>query len=363
MPVRQLSVIYLIMACGFAMSIVLAHNPPLARAVHEASYYARDRGEDFLAAADDYAVKPGLAFAGKEASSVYDAIHQSLHSAPERVATAPPRQLAPKAAAQTLQQKIAAAEPSVSLSLKPPALAPMGAPQVLPDDNLPLPPKSAPPSTSAEIDRVQQRLRDSLTSDMFKNFDLFLYVSKAETGPWAQHMFVFQKMGTSLALLYDWPVSTGREKLEYDVAGQLTPSFTPRGYYELDPNRFYVKYTSLQWDQPMPHAMFFKWEKDGSMTGLAIHGATGSDIDLLGTRSSAGCIRLAPENAALLQSLIRSKYKGAVPEFAFDADTRTTSNDGMMARDANGRLEYAQGYKVLVFVENYGGENVVAALY
>ncbi|MEJ0041373.1 MAG: hypothetical protein WDM81_03810 [Rhizomicrobium sp.] len=39
------------------------------------------------------------------------------------------------------------------------------------------------------------------------------------------------------------------------------------------------------------------------------------------------------------------------------------SNDGLMMHDADGNLKMADGYKVLVFVENYGGENIVAALY
>ena len=42
-----------------------------------------------------------------------------------------------------------------------------------------------------------------------------------------------------LTLRYDWPVSTGREKVEYNKAGWKLPSFTPAGYYELDPHRMY----------------------------------------------------------------------------------------------------------------------------
>jgi hypothetical protein len=113
----------------------------------------------------------------------------------------------------------------------------------------------------------------------------------------------------------------------------------------------------------MPYAMFFNWENRGYMTGLAIHGAAGEDIGLLGTRASAGCIRLAPENARVLFSLIRENYKGLVPKFAYDRRTATMANDGMMLHDSDGRLQLAQGYKVLVFVEDYGGENVVAALF
>jgi hypothetical protein len=39
------------------------------------------------------------------------------------------------------------------------------------------------------------------------------------------------------------------------------------------------------------------------------------------------------------------------------------SNDGVLMHDAAGNLQLADGYRVLVFVENYGGDNVVAALF
>ena len=125
----------------------------------------------------------------------------------------------------------------------------------------------------------------------------------------------------------------------------------------------YPHYRSIQWDQPMPYAMFFNWVHDGLKTGLAIHGASGEDIGLLGMRASAGCIRLAPENAKALFKLVRTRYAGLVPEFAYDKKTATMSNDGVLLHDRNGNLKMTKGYKVLVFVENYGGTDVVAALF
>ena len=90
-------------------------------------------------------------------------------------------------------------------------------------------------------------------------------------------MYVFRKNAQSndLALLYNWPVSTGRERIEHNSQGLRLPSHTPVGYYELDPGRSYEHHFSLEWQQPMPYAMFFNWVKDGQSTGLAIHGATG----------------------------------------------------------------------------------------
>jgi len=108
--------------------------------------------------------------------------------------------------------------------------------------------------------------------------------------------------------------------------------------------------------------MFFNWVHDGDKTGLAIHAAHGEEIAQLGQRASAGCIRLAPEAARSLFELIRARYKGPVPRFAYERKTATMSNDGMLMRDAKGEIRVTEGYRVLVVIENYGGENVVAAL-
>jgi lipoprotein-anchoring transpeptidase ErfK/SrfK len=259
-----------------------------------------------------------------------------------------------------------ASGPTIGVAqLAPPRPAMTLAPQEAPQNQqaaLSPPPRFTP--SSGEVTRVVERLKENLSAEMFENFALFLYVSKASAGPLAQHMYVFDKGGDGdLALKYDWPVSTGRERVEYNK-GERLPSFTPQGYYELDPDRIYKHYTSSQWDQEMPYAMFFNYVKGGYKTGLAIHAATGEDIPLLGRRASAGCIRLSPENARILFSLIRDHYKGLAPRFAYDRRTGTMSNDGILLHDAGGHVQMAQGYKVLIFIENYGGnDNIVAALF
>jgi hypothetical protein len=189
-------------------------------------------------------------------------------------------------------------------------------------------------------------------------------VSKAEQGPWAQHLYVLRKNAAGdLDLLYSWSASTGREKSEVAPNGTRQRSTTPSGYYQLDPLRMYRRHFSGQWHEPMPYAMFFNWEKRGFQTGLAIHAATRGELSQLGTRASAGCIRIAPENARLLFHLIRSEYKGPSPRFAFDRRTATMSNDGVFMHDAAGNLRYTNGYKVLVLIENYGGKDTVATLF
>jgi lipoprotein-anchoring transpeptidase ErfK/SrfK len=83
---------------------------------------------------------------------------------------------------------------------------------------------------------------------------------------------------------YDWPVSTGGP-------GYSTPSGT---YTASSMNKMWY---SRQWDNaPMPHAVFFTRE------GHAIHGT--QEVRRLGSPASHGCVRLAPENAAMLYALV-----------------------------------------------------------
>ncbi len=84
---------------------------------------------------------------------------------------------------------------------------------------------------------------------------------------------------------YNWKVSTGRP-------GFATPSGT---YTATSMNKIWY---SKEWDNaPMPHAVFFM--KDGH----AIHGTT--EVKNLGKPASHGCVRLAPENAAILYDLVK----------------------------------------------------------
>jgi lipoprotein-anchoring transpeptidase ErfK/SrfK len=84
---------------------------------------------------------------------------------------------------------------------------------------------------------------------------------------------------------YNWKVSTGKP-------GFVTPSGT---YTATSMNKIWY---SKEWDNaPMPHAVFFM--KDGH----AIHGTT--EVKNLGKPASHGCVRLAPENAAILYELVK----------------------------------------------------------
>jgi lipoprotein-anchoring transpeptidase ErfK/SrfK len=231
-------------------------------------------------------------------------------------------------------------------------------------------PKFLPPDITAdsrlspaERAAVTARLSQNLTPEMMKNFDLFLYVSKAKKGAAAQRLYVFTKDSHgALKMEYDWAASTGREQIELSPRGVRTSTDTPAGYYQLDPARMYRAYHSHAWDQSMPYAMFFNWENNGYQTGLAIHSATGDDIAKLGSRASAGCVHISPSHAKQLFELIRADYKGQAPRFAYNRASHTMSNHGEMMRDASGNLVMADGYKVLVDIEDFSDANMVAAM-
>lgn len=205
----------------------------------------------------------------------------------------------------------------------------------------PVPAMPTPDAVQAEAG-----LEASLTPELRQDFDLFLYVSKAPV----QRLYAFRKMGNRLALLYDWPASTGREQAEVTPGGRRVFTDTPAGFYQLDPARMYADYRSHAWDQSMPHAMFFDWVRHGQKTGLAIHAAMGADIARLGNPASAGCVHLSPEHARTLFDLVRGRYRGMAPRFAYDPATGSTSNSGVLMRDADGRPVMAEGYKVLVVI-------------
>jgi lipoprotein-anchoring transpeptidase ErfK/SrfK len=84
---------------------------------------------------------------------------------------------------------------------------------------------------------------------------------------------------------YSWPVSTARK-------GYITPT----GIYKAQ--RLALMWYSRKYEMsPMPHSIFFKG-------GYAIHGT--NYIKRLGTPASHGCVRLHPDNAATLFSLVKA---------------------------------------------------------
>jgi hypothetical protein len=85
---------------------------------------------------------------------------------------------------------------------------------------------------------------------------------------------------------YRWPVSTGRRGFE-----------TPAGTFH--PIRLERHWYSRQYDKsPMPWSVFF-------FRGYAMHGTV--ETYNLGNAASHGCVRLRPDNAQVLYSLVRRR--------------------------------------------------------
>lgn len=126
---------------------------------------------------------------------------------------------------------------------------------------------------------------------------------------------------------YVWPVSTGARG--YD---------TPSGKFR--PFRMEKDHFSKEWDDaPMPNSIFFTPE------GHAIHGSF--HVKSLGRKASHGCVRLAPENAAVLYSLVQHVgmqnttvvlrggfFDGGFGDFEEDVKTTT----GKLKKNAKRRL-------------------------
>lgn len=207
---------------------------------------------------------------------------------------------------------------------------------------------------------TRRRLISAVPDEIERYFDLFMYVSKSTQGPLAQKMFVFRrdKRGR-LKPLAEWQVSTGREAMEWN-GGREVSTATPEGFFALDPKRFHREYWSKNWDDaPMHFAMFYDVKVDKYPTGLAIHAAIGEEkVNRLGRRDSGGCIRLDPRHAEELFNRVRNTTRGRVPVFRVD-ERGTTDLRGNIERTKAGRPVLRDGYRALLLVENYGGEDVV----
>jgi hypothetical protein len=366
---RLLALSYLASASVFVVTAMLVAHPQTARELAAALRAVSQVALENMQLAEDRGPVVRLALAPPRAK---DTRRLATIAPPPRTVQPPEDRLAdftpPTAIIPDLSPESAPVppEPAMAKPQMPAAIA--GNDQTAqPAWHIPEPPpwsegasRSDKPVIGKRATAAAVRLKASLTPEMLQNFDLFLYVSKADRGPLAQRMLVFRKQVGALQLAYDWAASTGREQDEISPRGRSTFTATPRGYYELDPQRMYRRYHSWSWNQDMPDAMFFNWERQGLQTGLAIHAATGDDVARLGSRASAGCVHLAPQNAALLYDLIRANYRGVVPRFAYNDDTQTMSNRGDFMHRRDGRLQMRDGYRVLVVIDDFGGDNVAA---
>ena len=148
---------------------------------------------------------------------------------------------------------------------------------------------------------------------------LFLMVAEAEA---TKVDIVISKPGQKMTVKVDgvteyvWLVSTG--------AGQYE---TPTGTWH--PFRMEAEHFSKEWDDaPMPHSIFF------TPLGHAIHGSFHTAA--LGRKASHGCVRISPENAAILFSLVQDAgyknttvtIKGGFFDFGFTPPDRSFADVG-----------------------------------
>lgn len=211
------------------------------------------------------------------------------------------------------------------------------------------------PADPVLVTYARDRAMSQVNSEILPYFDLFLYVSKATEGPYAQRMYVYQRdreMGGMIRPVAQWLVSTGREQHE-----PKDFTTTPNGLFKLDPDRFTAFRRSIQWDgAPMPYTMFYDAQIERRPTGYAIHGVGfEADLQYLGQRASAGCIRLHPQHARELYYNIRENMTGRVPVFAYDRKEDRTNVAGQPVRLADGSLRLKLGYRVLMIVEDFSG--------
>ncbi len=123
---------------------------------------------------------------------------------------------------------------------------------------------------------------------------LHILVDKSQKGtsPTAQSARIY----LDGQLIYNWAVSTGRERLETKTkSGRVYFSATPVGTFRIQ-SRVY-DYYSTTWQAHMMHAQFF----NGS---VALHATVPMHFAALGTRDSGGCVRLHPDNATILWDLV-----------------------------------------------------------
>jgi len=110
---------------------------------------------------------------------------------------------------------------------------------------------------------------------------------------------------------YEWPVSTARW-------GYRTPNGTYR------PQWLARKWFSRKYDMsPMPYSIFFNG-------GYAIHGSY--EISHLGRPASHGCIRLHPDNAAVLFALVKAHMKDTQVVVIGDRPERAAARDNSASK-------------------------------
>ncbi len=165
-------------------------------------------------------------------------------------------------------------------------------------------------------------LPSPLLDQRFESYEVIVVANQEDLkGEPGQTVRVYDRQA---GLRYFWKSSTAR-------AGKVTPN----GYFRVE--GFSSRHQSSLYDNaPMPWAVFFNGN-------IATHGVFDTNIDRLGTRASAGCVRLEPNRARALFHLIGNSGAGYVDEI---------NANGFRSLGVDGQPIKKWGYKTLVIVKS-----------
>ena len=159
-------------------------------------------------------------------------------------------------------------------------------------------------------------------------------------------------------------IAVGREGLSFRGSGvvgrkEKWPSWQPtRNMIRTRPD-LYLEFAggmSGGLDNPLGARAMYLY-RGGRDTYFRIHGTI--DNNSIGHATSAGCIRLSPKNAAELFYKVRNTLKGHVPVLAMN-DKGSTDRWGRVRHDDHGSMLMQDGYRAVLFVENYDGREEIS---
>jgi lipoprotein-anchoring transpeptidase ErfK/SrfK len=178
-----------------------------------------------------------------------------------------------------------------------------------------------------ELDTTTEPQLSSTPEDLSRA-KIVAIINKSPIGSTAQTIRIYQ----NAELIYEWKVSTGREKVETAKSGRVYKTTTPVGYYR--PTKLVLNYHSNTWKADMPNAVFF-------VGGIAVHATT--HVADLGKRASGGCVRLSPENAKTFYNLVKAIPVESVP---------TINKSGKTLVNSHEEPVLTKNRDVLIIVEN-----------
>jgi len=143
---------------------------------------------------------------------------------------------------------------------------------------------------------------DQLRADIAAGWDLILVVDRgADHKNGGQTLSIYQN-GVLAGM---WPISTAWDGFKSKRVRGVTITVrasTPLGRFV--PQFQQARYRSNRWDEDMPFSIFFTPDR------VAFHAAVSRSAQAaIGTRASAGCVRLLPDQAEQLFNLVKMNFQ------------------------------------------------------